>query len=190
MDKHILFIHSAGPQGIGEGSSGLIAFLQNELKGYVIHSPLMPAPENPKYSAWKEMLTKEFAHLPNGTILVGHSIGGSVLLKYFLEENVPLQIPLLISVAAPFWGMNEQWLLEDFVISNDSSSWNKQIPTIILIHSTGDSIVPFAHLERYMEVLPSPSPIIKKISGQDHLFENGLNELVEVIRSGKDVEKE
>lgn len=186
MDKHILFIHSAGPQGPGEGSNGLIAFLRNKLDGYVIHSPLMPAPENPQYSEWKTKLTNEFAQLPNGTILIGHSIGGSALLKYFLEEDVSLQIPMLISVASPFWGMNEQWQLEDFVISNDSSSWNKQVPAIILMHSIGDPIVPFAHLERYMEVLSSP--VIKKIPGRDHVFENGLDELVEIIRSGKDKE--
>nr|WP_235788441.1 alpha/beta hydrolase [Salipaludibacillus sp. CUR1] len=45
----------------------------------------MPNPENPEYILWKKQLEKELDKLNGDVILVGHSLGGSVLLKYLSE---------------------------------------------------------------------------------------------------------
>jgi predicted alpha/beta hydrolase family esterase len=102
MKKQILFIHSAGPQGRGQGSSGLIQFLEKELGDVFdfIH-PDMPDPENPTYKEWRSRLRLEFSGLRKDAILVGHSIGGSALLKFLSEEFVDGPFSGLFLVAAP-----------------------------------------------------------------------------------------
>ncbi|MFO7446002.1 MAG: hypothetical protein R6W90_06520, partial [Ignavibacteriaceae bacterium] len=84
--KQVLFIHSAGVQGPMEGSGDLVAFLQNELGDeYKVLYPMLPNPDDPNYVRWKLTLEKELAMLEDDLILVGHSLGGSVILKYLSE---------------------------------------------------------------------------------------------------------
>jgi predicted alpha/beta hydrolase family esterase len=90
MATQILFLHSAGAQGPNEGSSDLVAYLGRELgPKYRIASPIMPDPGHPSYKGWKTQLEKQLDMVDDEIILVGHSLGGSVLLKYFSE--IPTQ---------------------------------------------------------------------------------------------------
>ncbi|MBD8015975.1 alpha/beta hydrolase [Microbacterium sp. APC 3898] len=181
MVQQVLFIHSAGPQGEQEGSWGLVHYLRNELgTAYEVRAPAMPNPEDPKYENWKKRLKEEIASLGDGAVLVGHSIGGSALLKFLSEEEMGKSFAKLISVAAPFWGKDEDWQLEDFTLAEDFVSRNSLLPDVVLFHSIGDDTVPFKHLEKYMENLPSAT--IKQIPGNDHVFQEGLQELVDEIR--------
>jgi uncharacterized protein len=92
MKEEILFIHSAGPQGYHEGSNYLVSYLQNHLEpSYEIVLPEMPDPENPHYKEWKRTLNGVFDSVNDDLILIGHSLGASVLLKYLSEEKVNLK---------------------------------------------------------------------------------------------------
>src|SRR5690606_41066011 len=181
MVQQVLFIHSAGPQGEQEGSGGLVQYLRNELgAAYEVRAPAMPNPEDPKYENWKKRLKEEIASLDDGAVLVGHSIGGSALLKFLSEEELGKSFAKLISVAAPFWGIDEEWKLEEFTLAEDFVSRNSLLPDVVLFHSIGDETVPFKHLEKYKENLPSAT--VKELSGSDHVFQNGLEELKEEVR--------
>lgn len=182
MAQQILFIHSAGPQGEQQGSSGLLQYLENELgPAYQVIAPEMPEPEDPKYKEWREVLKNELAALEDGSVLVGHSIGGSALLKFLSEEELGKSFSKVITIAAPFWGIDEDWQLEDFNLMDDFSSRNSLLPDVILFHSIGDDIVPFTHLQKYMENLPNAT--VKQLPGNDHIFQAGLAEVVHEIRS-------
>jgi predicted alpha/beta hydrolase family esterase len=79
VKKQLLFVHSAGPQGQGQGSSYLLSTLQKVLgPAYDFRHPTMPKPDNPAYAPWKRRLEKELAALDDDAMLVGHSLGGSV----------------------------------------------------------------------------------------------------------------
>lgn len=183
MAQQVLFIHSAGPQGEGQGSSGLLRYLEKELKSaFQLMAPKMPVPEDPKHPAWKSVLKEEIATLEDGSILVGHSIGGSALLKFLSEENHGKSFAKVISIASPYWGIDESWQLESFMLAEDFAARNSLLPPVALIHSTGDEIVPFTHLEKYQEALPAA--IVRKILGNDHIFANGLPELADEIKKG------
>lgn len=179
--KQVLFIHSAGPQGEREGSWGLLQYLRNELgTAFEVRAPAMPDPEDPKYADWKNVLKEEIAALDDGAVLVGHSIGGSALLKFLSEEELGKSFTKVISVAAPFWGIDADWQMEDFTLAEDLVSRNSLLPDVVLFHSIGDETVPFTHLEKYMENLPSAT--VRQLAGNDHIFLEGLEELVEEIR--------
>ena len=99
MTKQVLFIHSGGAQGLKQGSSYLATDLKTMLGGnYQVLTPEMPEPEHPDYDHWKNELDKDLSLLQDDAILVGHSLGGSVLLKYLSEQPVRKSISGLFIV--------------------------------------------------------------------------------------------
>lgn len=183
MAQQVLFIHSAGPQGAQEGSTGLVQYLENELGAdFQVIAPRMPDPEDPKYAKWKKTLNEEIAGLDDGAILVGHSLGGSVLLKFLSEVELGKKFAKLITIAAPFWGIDGEWQSADFTFTENFVSRSSLLPQVVLLHSIGDDIVPFKHMEKYMENLPGAT--VRQLAGNDHIFQDGLPELAEEIRKG------
>lgn len=181
--KQVLFIHSAGPQGENQGSKGLLQSLKSELgSAFQVIAPQMPDPEDPQYPEWQKKLKEEIASLEDGAVLVGHSIGGSALLKFLSEEQHGKSFAKLITIAAPFWGIDDEWELKDFALAEDFASRNSLLPEVVLFHSIGDEIVPFKHLEKYLETLPGAT--VRQLSGSDHIFQEGLTEVAEEIRKG------
>lgn len=178
MKKQILFLHSAGPQGKNEGSSGLVAYLQKELShDYNVQFPKMPNPDEPDYEAWRKKTEEELSKVEDGVILVGHSLGGSVLLKQLSEHPFNKQIAGLFLVATPFWGKD----MEEYMLADDFASKLPEIPIIMLYHSRHDEWVPFSHLRTYAKKLPKA--YVRELYGDEHEFRDGIEELVQDIKS-------
>lgn len=178
--KQVLFVHSGGDQGEHQGSSDLVAHLQLGLgSNYNVLYPQMPDPEEPEYEAWKQQLDQEFEVLDDEIILVGHSLGGSVLVKYLSEQAPEKTIAGLFMVAAPFWGL-KNWRVEEYMLAKNFTANLPRIPYIYLYHSQTDAVVPFAHVEQYARKLPGS--VLHTCTGGDHLFNAGLPELVDDIR--------
>ncbi|WP_101295979.1 alpha/beta fold hydrolase [Halegenticoccus soli] len=179
MKKQILFVHSAGAQGPHDGSGDLVAYLRNSLEaGYDVLYPKMPGLEDPEYQTWKTGFAREFSSVEDEVILVGHSLGGSVLLKYLSEETVDQPITGLFLVATPFWGGDEDWHGE-FVLREDFASKLPRIPQISFYYSGDDEVVPPEHGALYREALPQAT--IRQLDGYGHVFQDGLPELTEDI---------
>lgn len=181
MKEEILFIHSAGPQGYHEGSHYLVTYLQKNLgPAYEILFPEMPDPENPHYKSWRRTLHGVFASIADDLILVGHSLGASVLLKYLSEEKVERKIKGLFLIGAMHWG-KEEWEVEEYVLNKNFSARLEDIPNIFLYHSKDDEVVPITHLHYYAEKLPKA--ITRELTNRGHLFGRGFPELVEDIKT-------
>jgi uncharacterized protein len=179
--KRVFFLHSAGPQGEHEGSSDFIAWLAKELgPEYTITHPTMPQPENPDYEPWKTQLRAELNKLHGNIILVGHSLGGAVLLKYLTEEKIPAHISGMLLCATPFWGADDNWQYKPFTLPDNFADSLPNIPAVHLYHSKDDPYVPFAHLERYLQAWPGA--IKHTIEGSSHAFDKGLPQLVRDIK--------
>lgn len=181
MKKEVLFVHCAGPQGHHEGSDFLITHLRKALgDDYEIHSPIMPDPENPHYTLWSRRLKKELNAMEGERILIGHSLGGSVLLKYLSEEKAGKPVAGLFVVAAPFWG-KEDWEVDEYLLKKNFSSHLDGVKNVYLYHSKDDEVVPVTHLNYYAKELPGSIP--REVIDRGHLFGKGLPELVEDIKA-------
>lgn len=181
VKKEILFIHSAGPQGLHNGSDFLLTHLIENLSDtYLIHHPLMPNPENPHYDAWRMTLKEVLDERSNTTILVGHSLGGSTLLKYLSESGYKKTIDGLFLIAAPYWGATD-WLADEYVLHDNFSSNLPEIGRVFLYHSEDDEVVPVEHLNYYAAHLPFAT--IRTCARGGHLFSHGLPELVDDIKN-------
>jgi predicted alpha/beta hydrolase family esterase len=170
VKKQILFIQGGG-EGAYEEDEKLAASLQNALGDkYNVLYPKMPNEEDPEYETWKAQITKELAWLDGKVILVGHSVGSSVLLKYLSEQNVEKRLAGIFLIGTPFWGA------EDWLASQISTG-----PPIYFYHSRDDEVIPFAHLAMYAEKLPEAT--IREFDGRGHQFSNDLSEVAADIKS-------
>ena len=183
MKKHVLFIHGAG-KGAFEEDGLLVASLQNALGfAYDVHYPKMPEEDSATYADWKAPIERELATLDDEVILVGHSVGGSVLVKYLSEQQLDKPISSLFLLATPYWGADEFWKWDEVRLGEDVATKLASIPRIFLYHSRDDEVVPFAHLALYAAKLPQAT--VRVFDGRGHQFGNDLAEVAEDIRTAE-----
>lgn len=188
MKKHVLFIHGAG-EGAFEEDGLLVASLQNALgQAYDVHYPKMPEEDNATYADWKAPIEQELAALDDEVSLVGHSVGGSVLVKYLSEEQLDKSISSLFLIASPYWGADEFWKWDEARLPEDVATKLANISRIFLYHSRDDDTVPFAHLALYAAKLPQAT--IREFDGRGHQFGNDLAEVAEDIKRAATVSEE
>lgn len=181
MKRQVLFVHSAGIQRPDEGSGPLVTYLGEELGSeYDIRFPMMPDADEPHYTDWRKELKNELSSFNKKVILIGHSLGGSVLLKYLSEEPVDKQITGLFLVAVPYWGM-PGWDVEEFMLRKDFNAIATVTGKFFFYYSDADEVVPVEHGDRYAKILSGA--IVRILSGYTHEFREGLPELVKDVRS-------
>jgi serine hydrolase len=178
--RKVLFVHSAGHQHGDEGSARLLRYLKEQLsESFQLVAPLMPNPDDPTYGAWSDALQQIFKVIDDGDIAIGHSLGGSVLLKFLSEEQVNVKLSSLHLVAVPFWGL-EDWEIDDFMLPDNFATTLPEISSIQIYHSQDDEIVSSPHALRYARELPAAS--LHLSDGHGHVFWDGLPELVSEIK--------
>jgi uncharacterized protein len=163
-----------------EGSGRLAAYLAGEVgPNYRVIAPEMPDADSPDYQSWRDRIEQELAAIDEEVILVGHSFGGSVLLKYLAEGSYRKHVPGLFLVSVPNWGP-DGWAYAEFAVPDDVGS---RLPAtrIFLYHSRDDPEVPFAHLGCYQKHFPMAT--VRPIAGSEHSFVGGLPMLVDDIKS-------
>ena len=181
MKKSVLFIRGGG-QGAYEADALLAASLQKELgPAYDVHYPTMPLDKNAGYSDWKDQIAAELAGPPDEVTLVGHSVGGSMLLKFLSEERVDRSIAGLFLIATPYFDGDGIWNYAAFTLAQNFAEKLSSIRRIFLYHSRDDEIVPFAHLALYAAKLPRA--IIREFDGRGHQFGNELAEIASDIKN-------
>lgn len=178
----IIFAHSAGEQdGVGKGSYDLVQYLKNKLSdNFDIDYTLIKDPEHPTFEMWKQLFDSKIAKVKEPIILIGHSLGGSMILKYLAEIQPEIDIAGLYLVSTPVWRKN-YWDIDEFTLPENFVSGVKNIDKIYLYHSEDDSIVPKEHFEFYKNAFRNAKT--RLLSGNDHVFSNGLEELVKDIQS-------
>jgi predicted alpha/beta hydrolase family esterase len=176
----VLFIQGAGNMFQPEGSGRLAAYLARELgDAYRVIAPEMPDADHPHYQPWRDRIEHELEAIDQDVILVGHSFGGSVLLKYLAEGSYSKPVRGLFLASVPNWGP-DGWAYAEYAVPEDIGS---RLPAskIFLYHSRDDSEVPFGHLSYYGEHLPTAT--VRPIEGSAHSFVEGLPALVDDIRN-------
>lgn len=179
MKGHVLFVHGGGEAAYEEDRK-LAASLRKSLgPAYDVRYPKMPNEERPEYEAWEDRIANELAALDSEVILVGHSIGAWILLKYLSEETVPVSVAGTFLLAPPYigaggWEVNEDTLREDLASTLAGKS------PMYVYHSRDDEVVPFEHLALYAERLPRA--VIHGFDGRGHQFDDDLSDVARDIK--------
>jgi uncharacterized protein len=180
MNKHVLFIQGGGGKEDYDADAKLVTSLREALgKGYTVHYPFLSNDSSPDFGRRKQ-IRKEISLIKGGIILLGHSLGASMLLKYFSENEVKKKIDGIFLISTPFWSGDEDWkqglkLREDF-----PDTLPKNVP-IFFYHCRDDEEVPFEHLSVYAQKLPNA--IVREIASGGHQLDNNLSLVAEDIKS-------
>ncbi len=180
MTTCVLFI-----QGGGEGAhvvdERLAASLQRALGAdYEVRFPEMPDEADPDVATWIPAIVAELAKAPGRLILVGHSIGGSLLLRALAERAIEQPVAGLFVLAAPTWD-GDRWAFDDLRLPRDLHARVAAIPTIVFYHCRDDDIVPFAHLALHGARIPQAHACAIDRGG--HQFDDDLAFVAADIRA-------
>lgn len=183
MRAQALFIQGAG-QGAHAEDELLVANLRQLLgPEYAIRYPEMPSDETTDDETWPTRIASELATMADPVLLLGHSVGASMLLKYLSEGAPEKTIAGIFLIAAPFWG-GDGWRYEGYTRLALPEGLADRLPPgapVFLYHSRDDEVVPFAHLGLYARHLPGAT--VRALDGRGHQLQNDLSEVAEDIRA-------
>ena len=177
MARTVLVIHGAGEPRRRRGKVYWEPLLGDALgRGYRVRAPRMPRPEHPQYWTWARRID-ELIRSVRRPLLVGHSFGASVLLKYLTETVCRPAVAGLFLVATPFWGPDSP----ELALPPDFGARLRDLSPIYLYHSRDDTEVPSEHLERFGRALPHAARRV--LDDRGHEFDQAqFPELVADIR--------
>lgn len=180
MTKQVLFIQGGGEAVHDEWDNKLVASLERELgPEYEIRYPSMPNEADPNYALWKAALKKEFASLSDAAILVGHSVGATILINVLAEEPSGSAPSGIFLISAPFVGKGG-WPSEDIKPISDLGARLHKRSRIYLYHGNEDDTAPFGHVDLYEKAIPQA--IVRRLAGRDHQLNQDMSEVAADIR--------
>jgi hypothetical protein len=176
--EKLLFIQG-GSDGAHREDAKLVASLREALgPRYRVRYPRMPGESDPDYSAWKARIARELSGLGTA-ILVGHSIGASVIAKFLTEKAPRPDVAGIFLIATPFWHDHEVWRWADVELPPDASSRFPVGIPIYLYHGQDDEVVPSSHLDMYAGLLPHA--VVRRLPGRNHQLNDDLSEVARDI---------
>jgi predicted alpha/beta hydrolase family esterase len=178
--RAVLFVQGGGEGAHDRWDNHLVDDLRRELgSAYAIRYPVMPDEGDPTYAVWKTAIERELAALEAGAVLVGHSVGGTILINALAERATTLDLGAICLIAAPFIGPGG-WPSDEIVARPDLGDRLPRDVPIFLYHGRDDDTVPCAHVELYARAIPRAQ--VRLLAGRDHQLGNRLTETAADIR--------
>lgn len=185
MSNHVLFIQGGGEGTHDEWDNKIVESLERELgHDYAVRYPRMPDEADPKYALWKAALTRQFDRLDEGAIVIGHSIGGTILIRTLADDPPALIFGGIFLIAAPFVG-DGGWNSEDMKPLPDLGASLPERTLIHLYHGSKDHTVPFEHVQLYAKAIPRA--VVHRLPGRDHQLNYDMSEVAADIRRRRTV---
>ena len=179
MKKQVLFIQGGGNRGY-EADAKLVTSLQKELgKDNEISYPRMQTDEAAPDFGWLKQIGKEIGKLKDDVILVAHSLGASLLLKYLSENKVSKKIAGIFLMSTPFWSGKGDWV-QGLKLQGDFAEHLPKNGRIFFYHCRDDEEIPFDNLASYRHKLPGAT--FREIESGGHQLGNNLNLVAKDIK--------
>jgi len=181
VTRQVLFVQGGGAGTHDEWDDKLVDSLRHELgNGFELRYPRMPDEGDPRASTWVPVIRQEIASLDVGAVLVGHSVGATILV-HALEDRTPARpLAAIVLLAAPFVGAGG-WPGDEFALSDDLGD---RLPPGVPVHlffGSADDTAPPAHAELYACAIPQAQ--VHLLPGRDHQLGNDLGVVAKVIRA-------
>jgi predicted alpha/beta hydrolase family esterase len=179
--RQVLFIQGGGEGTHDEWDDKLVESLRTELgNGFEVRYPRMPAEDDPSAARWGPPILRELAALDDGAIVVGHSVGGTIVVNLLAAESPPVNLGAIVLIAAPFVGRGG-WPGDEFELPDDLGAGLPQGVPVHVFHGSEDETAPPAHADLFAHAIPQAQ--VHRLLGRDHQLGNDLAEAARVIRS-------
>jgi predicted alpha/beta hydrolase family esterase len=179
--RQVLFVQGGGEGTYDEWDDKLVDSLRRELgDGFEVRYPRMPAEDDPSYATWGPAILQELASLEGGAVVVGHSVGGTILIQALAEQPPPVTLAAIVLLATPFVGAGG-WSGDGFEFQNDLGGRLPSGVPVHVFHGLDDDTVPPAHADLYAGVIPHAE--VHRLAGRDHQLGNDLADVASVIRT-------
>ncbi|WP_136636556.1 alpha/beta fold hydrolase [Pseudooceanicola onchidii] len=163
----ILFAHGAGATPDDPPLPALRRLLG---PGYQITAPDLGPPDPDTWTATLAPLLRQM----ESAILIGHSLGGSHILKTLAELGPAVTPRAFVGLACPLWGQ-PGWDVPGFALPAYAPEALARLP-IRLFHARDDDVVPVDHLTAWKALLPQAR--LYPVERQGHQFTGDLSALV------------
>jgi predicted alpha/beta hydrolase family esterase len=150
----VVFIQGAGV-GAHDEDALLAASLGRHLgDDFSVEYPRMPDEDEPDDERWHQAIGESIDRASGSVVLVGHSIGGYLLLTYLASTRIGIPVAAICIIAAPFPGGDPAWTFEGFGLPDHLADRLPNAAAVLLYAGEDDDIVPFAHRSLYAAAIP------------------------------------
>lgn len=132
-----------------------------EKAGIEVVIPALPNPETSTAEQWVSILEKEANKQPESTLLVGHSIGGTALLR--MLEKSEKQFAGLVMVSTAGFDLGYPALKDFFAEEFDFASISERTGFITTYYSLNDQVLapdPMKHAQVFLEQLDAKTIVL------------------------------
>ena len=147
--------------------------------GYDVRYPRMPGEDDPSAATWVPAIQAAIGALDDGAVVVGHSVGGTLLIHSLSDQPPEVGLGAIVLLAAPFVGAGG-WPGDGFELPSDLGARLPSGVPVHLFHGLDDEEVPPAHVDRFAGVIPKAN--VHRLPGRDHQLGNDLTDVAAVIR--------
>lgn len=180
MKKQVLFIQGGGDDGY-HADQALVDSLRKVLgKEYTISYPELSSDDSLPDFGWPKQIEEKITGYKDDFVLVAHSFGASMVLKYISENKTPKHITGIFLLATPFWDGKEDWQT-GFMLQPDFADRLPENIPMYFYHCKDDEEVPFVQFERYKQQIKQATFHESKTGG--HQFDHDLRKVGNDIKS-------
>lgn len=177
--NNVLFIQGGGDGGY-ETDKKLVSSLKNCLgEDYEINYPEFQSNENEPDFGWTRQIGEKVSKSEDNLILVGHSFGASMILKYLSENSVQNKAKGVFLIATPFWSGDKSWVQGLLLKENFADKLPKNTP-VFFYHSKDDEEIPFSHFRNYQRAFSNAK--YSEIDKGGHQLNNDLSIVAKEIK--------
>ena len=140
--------------------------------------PTMPNGYNAVFDEWVIYFEKLIPFFGDDVTLVGHSLGGMFLAKYFQTHHLARGVHRVVLVAARYGGDDE----DDngsFVVES-ATNLPKSTEEVHLFHSVDDPFVPYEDMAKFHRDMPEA--ILHSFNDRGHFIDPTFPELLELVK--------
>jgi predicted alpha/beta hydrolase family esterase len=177
--RQVLFIQGGGAGAHDDWDDKLFDSLKRELgDNCEVRYPRMPDEDDPSYTEWSAAIRREMTALDDGAVVVGHSIGGTILVNVLAERSPERELTSIVLIAAPFVGAGG-WPGEEFELPHDLGARLPQGLPVHVFHGLADDTAPPSHADLYARAIPQAQ--LHRLPERDHQLGNDLSEVAKAI---------
>ncbi len=178
--RQVLFVQGGGAGAHDDWDDKLVASLRRELgAGYEVRYPRMPDEHDPDSASWSAAIRAELATLDDGSVVAGHSVGGTILAHVLAEHPPRHRLGAIVLIAAPFVGKGG-WPGDGFELPHDLGARLPSRLPVHVVHGLQDETAPSQHADLYAGAVPQAR--LHLLPGRDHQLDGDLREVAHIIR--------